>query len=557
MPSQQEILDAMQFDLSGLNGPINTTGAARYTITYQFAGNSQPGDLWNAYSGWTAFSAAEKAAVRAMMAHVETFLNVDFVEVTGQADPDMNLGKVSIPGNTVGYGGYRYSYFGNGTLADYDNFAVYDNSLDLSQAQWQGLILHEIGHALALKHPFEGGTTLPAAFDTNKYTVMSYDENPDINADADAMMLFDILALQDRWGAVAYNAGNSVYTGPRTNTVDPIWDTGGTDVLDASARSGAVTLDLREGMFSRFGSHDDVVIAYGVQIENAIGGSGADTITGNGLANDLRGRGGADTIAGNNGNDTLLGEGGNDLLRGGNGADLLKGNRGADRLEGGGGNDRLEGLEDNDVLLGGQGADRLFGGGGADTLSGNRGADRLFGGDGNDRLYGQEDNDIAYGGRGADRLYGAGGNDTLTGGDGADTLEGGDGADVLFGLDGNDRMLGQNGNDRLEAHAGADVLFGGSGNDTLKGGLGDDSLYGGNGADLIAGGAGDDWQTGGAGADIFVFTGSFGSDTVSGFVTAAQSAVHDVLRLKAGAEVSNLAQFKAAAQQVPASAWVR
>jgi hypothetical protein len=36
-------------------------------------------------------------------------------------------------------------------------------------------ILHEVGHALGLKHPFEGSVVLPASVDNTSYTVMSYD----------------------------------------------------------------------------------------------------------------------------------------------------------------------------------------------------------------------------------------------------------------------------------------------------------------------------------------------------------------------------------------------
>lgn len=37
-----EILDAMQFDLTHVTEPMNTSGSAPYVITYQFAGGSQP-----------------------------------------------------------------------------------------------------------------------------------------------------------------------------------------------------------------------------------------------------------------------------------------------------------------------------------------------------------------------------------------------------------------------------------------------------------------------------------------------------------------------------------
>ena len=36
------------------------------------------------------------------------------------------------------------------------------------------LLLHEIGHALGFKHPFEGPNTLSSTYDDHAYTVMSY-----------------------------------------------------------------------------------------------------------------------------------------------------------------------------------------------------------------------------------------------------------------------------------------------------------------------------------------------------------------------------------------------
>ena len=75
---------------------------------------------------------------------------------------------------------------------------------------------------------------------------------------------------------------------------------------------------------------DNFGIAYGVTIENAIGGSGADTIIGNEVANVLTGNAGADKLSGNGGNDTLNGGAGNDTLTGGDGVDYMTGGAGDD-----------------------------------------------------------------------------------------------------------------------------------------------------------------------------------------------------------------------------------
>jgi len=516
MISSTEIISGLQFSMSLLSGPINTSGQPAYTFRYQFE-TSQPGDLGHGFTGWTALSAVEKAALRGAFDHIESFLNVTFTEVSGASDPALNLGKVDLPTGTAGLGGYQYSTWSDGSLASYDSFAVFDTSEDLSRDQ-SYLILHELGHALGLKHAFESegrNGPLDSAYNNLKYTLMSYTDNPDTGANSGGFTHFDILALQDRWGANSrHNGGDTTYSGPRVGGIDAIWDTGGTDTLDASARSNSVALNLNAGSFSRFGAHEDVAIAYGVTLEAALGGSGNDILTGNGADNSLTGGAGNDTLAGGAGNDTLTGGDGTDLavldvsstdatissgsdgltLTSSQGTDLIlgvehfqfsdvtlsltevqalaagdSGTSGADRLEGGDDADMFYGLAGNDLLLGNGGADFLDGGDGADTLNGGSGNDTLLGGSSTEDL-----RDVIYAGAGHDSVDGGYGNDLIFGMEGNDTLAGGFGADELQGQDGDDVITGS---------AYSDLVFGGAGDDFVNGGFGNDLINGGSGAD--------------------------------------------------------------------------
>ena len=97
------------------------------------------------------------------------------------------------------------------------------------------------------------------------------------------------------------------------------------------------------------------------------------------------------------------------------------------------------------------------------------------------------------------KLVGTAGNDILVAGTAYDELQ---------GLGGDDRLLGDNGKESL---------IGGDGNDWLSGGNGNDALNGADGNDILVGGAGADTLTGGVGDDVFVFDGSFGSDTITDF----------------------------------------
>ena len=60
--------------------------------------------------------------------------------------------------------------------------------------------------------------------------------------------------------------------------------------------------------------HDNISIAYGVTIENAVGGSGNDTIVGNAVRNVLNGNAGDDTLNGGAGKDELFGGQGKDVF---------------------------------------------------------------------------------------------------------------------------------------------------------------------------------------------------------------------------------------------------
>ena len=136
----------------------NTSTAAPYVMTYQFE-TAQPGDLLTSfYSGWTATSAAEQAAIRSVLDEYEFVANVRFVRDDAAADPDINFGKVGLPSGTGGIGGWNFNvgWDGNRNITSRTmdlQLEVFNNTFDLSSAGNRNLLLHEIGHAMTLKHP--------------------------------------------------------------------------------------------------------------------------------------------------------------------------------------------------------------------------------------------------------------------------------------------------------------------------------------------------------------------------------------------------------------------
>ena len=264
----------------------------------------------------------------------------------------------------------------------------------------------------------------------------------------------------------------------------------GADVLDGGAGSDTasystsgigVNVNLGTGVVSGGEAVGDTLVG----IENLIGSSFADTLTGDAGVNVLTGAGGDDTFYGDAGADRLYGQDGNDQIHGQWGNDII---------DGGAGNDTVWGEEDNDTI---------------------------HGGDGNDWLEGQYGDDV---------IYGDAGDDILVGGTGADTLDGGTGSDTVLywssatavtvnlatGLGTAGSALGDvlTGIEIVQGSAFGDTLSGSALSDNLQGMDGNDTLYGDAGDDHLYGQAGDDTMTGGTGNDTYQISRGDGQDII-------------------------------------------
>lgn len=180
-------------------------------------------------------------------------------------------------------------------------------------------------------------------------------------------------------------------------------------------------------------------------------------------------------------------------------------------------------LKTGGPIIGTEGPDGLA------LLTGTDGDDTILGLAGDDIMDGRAGNDILDGGDGIDTvsyasttaavrvsLFDLSANDGLGGTDTLNAIEnviGGDGFDTLAGNGLDNVLTGGGGGDLMSGGAGNDTLYGGDGNDFITGDLGNDRMDGGNGADNLNGGGGDDTLIGGASSDTLV--GGAGVDTAS------------------------------------------
>jgi serralysin len=609
-----------------IDGLLNGYSWSTVNLTYSFPTGISEYNGYAFINGFQAFNAAQQTAVARIIDNINSVSGLNITRTTG-AGASIRYAEA----NSIDYGdglGTHTVATAEGNPPDpntaayrigdtWFNHTNYDTPNIGSYAY--STIIHETGHALGLKHGHvsqgaHGSTfpALPANHNSFEYSVMTYSQyvgdNPNNGDNAvnhpTSLMQDDIIALQYMYGAnYSYHATSDTYTWspttgemfvngagqgrPETNTIFlTVWDGGGVDTYNFANYTTGVTVDLRPGEWSGTGATQtanlgdghlargsiaNALMFDGVAnsiIENAIGGTGSDTIRGNFWDNELTGLAGNDTLNGDDGNDTLNGGPGGDTLIGGNGydfatyasavtgvsADLLYS---AQLNSGEATGDTYSGIE---AIAGSAWSDALNGDNSANSIYGSSGNDTIYGRGGADSLFGNNDNDVLNGGAGADLLDGGNGFDfasyqsaptgvsvdllypQVNSGDAVgdtyvsiEAIVGSDFADGLFGTDGNDVMYGGAGNDTMYGRGGNDSLLGTGGNDTIVGGTGNDVMYGDQGS--------------GVDNDVFWFDANgFGRDVIQGF-GANSGANHDVLVFQ-NSVYASFAAFMASAQQM-------
>ncbi|WP_186366629.1 M10 family metallopeptidase [Yersinia thracica] len=255
----------------------------------------------------------QMSQTRIAMQSISDVANIKFVEVNSTK---ANIPIVNVhPEKSISAAGYAYSPNG-GNLSPVCINADAPENLTPTQSNHGGrVIVHEILHAVGLKH------THDTVGLTQQESVMSYTSEWDSGGNyagynASTPQMYDIAALQYLYGPnMSTRTGNNIYTYSSHTPILCIWDAGGIDTLDFSHQTQDQVINLAAGSFSHIGGlKGNISIAYGVVIENAIGGSGNDQLWGNKEINVLEGGDGDDKLSGGNGADHLWGGKGNNTF---------------------------------------------------------------------------------------------------------------------------------------------------------------------------------------------------------------------------------------------------
>lgn len=170
------------------NGPgWNWLTPARNTIYYSYSVSAGTDPKSTGVVGsLSSFNATQKTAAVEVFRQLQQITGISFVEVADGNQADIHFANANIANvNFAGFTNWTYNYFNDSQqrITSYvaEAYVYIDNAESGSRylSPTPGnyafeLLMHELGHAMGLKHSFSGSVVLPGFEDNTDNTLMSY-----------------------------------------------------------------------------------------------------------------------------------------------------------------------------------------------------------------------------------------------------------------------------------------------------------------------------------------------------------------------------------------------
>jgi Ca2+-binding RTX toxin-like protein len=322
------------------------------------------------------FNAFQQTAAQSILNYTRSITGINFQNATSGKQADIYFANTDLDDDSVSglaTSSFNYSANDREVITEYEGEShIYldnvewedENTKPLAGTQGYETLLHEIGHALGLKHPFKDAgdsfdtPVLSTAEDNTNNTVMSYTSKGDYKTE---FQRYDLKAL--KWLYGTDGLGGESYNTPTDSVID-------NEENDDDDESTVEDLHL-------IGTND---------ADKLEGEEGNDTLDGGAGRDTLVGADGDDVYIIDNGRDQIIEivENGDDSVLSSVSYTLSKnvenltlqgtsningtGNELDNALVGNDGKNQLKGMAGDDYLSGGKGNDKLTGGAGYDTF---------------------------------------------------------------------------------------------------------------------------------------------------------------------------------------------
>lgn len=249
-------------------------------------------------TGQEAFSASQQANARTAFSYLQQVTGIQFQETTSGASAQFHLANLDLDGAyTTGLNSWLSQRSGTETTLTAYNANAY---IYLDNTEWRAMtqdltvggqgyetLLHELGHALGLKHPFpepgdENLAVLPDSEDNTSNTIMSYTSAGGWHS---TYRPYDIAALNWLYGGdglrgelgINSTTGGRYLTGSYKDDIltgtqfnDTLQGNGGNDMIDGGAGTDTVIFNGNRGGYA-FSTLADGALA-------VTGADGTDTL---------------------------------------------------------------------------------------------------------------------------------------------------------------------------------------------------------------------------------------------------------------------------------------